>query len=88
MLIIVGTEGLDRSSGLPPYRELARILRDRIERGDLAGKLPGEMTLAAEYQVGKGTIRKALRLLREAGLVETHHGYGSRVVPPEERGGG
>ncbi len=85
--IIVGTEGIDRGSGLPLYLELTRKLRRQIERGELHGAMPSEMELAAQWQVSKTTVRKALRELRRAGLVETYHGHGSRVVPPEERPG-
>jgi GntR family transcriptional regulator len=84
---LVDADGIDRNSGLPPYRELARQLRQQIMSGQLRGRLPSELELAASWRVGKGTVRKALQLLREQGLVETHHGYGSRVLPPEERGG-
>lgn len=87
-VIFVGTDGIDRESGLPPYRELARQLRERIESGELRGRLPTEIELGAQWGVSKTVVRKALALLREAGLVETHHGFGSRVIPPEERQGG
>jgi GntR family transcriptional regulator len=82
---LVDVGGIDRSSGLPPYRELARRLRQQIISGQLRGRLPSEVDLAAQYRVGKGTARKALAILREEGLIETFHGYGSRVLEPEER---
>ena len=84
---LVDADGIDRNSGLPPYRELARQLRQQIISGQLRGRLSSEVDLAADWRVGKGTVRKALRLLREEGLIETHHGYGSRVLPPAERRG-
>lgn len=62
-------------------------MRRRIEAGELTGRLPGEFGLAADYRVGHKTIRRVLGLLREAGLVETQPGVGSRVLPPGERGG-
>ena len=62
-------------------------MRHRIEAGELTGRLPGEFDLAADYRVGHKTMRRVLRLLREAGLVETHPGKGSQVVPPGERKG-
>ena len=85
-VITVGTDGIDRESGLPPYRELARQLQQQIMSGELHGRLPSEIQIAAQWRVSKTVVRKALALLREAGLVETHHGFGSRVLPPGERG--
>jgi GntR family transcriptional regulator len=74
---------IDHESGTPPYRQLAAILRERIESGDLTGKLPAEKRLADEYEVAHGTVRKALDVLRDEGLVRTEPGWGSSVV---ERG--
>jgi GntR family transcriptional regulator len=58
---------------------VAAILRQRIADGELTGRLPGERYMAADYGVAVGTIRKAVALLREEGLVETVHGWGSYV---------
>lgn len=74
---------IDPDAGQPPYRQLAAILRQRIEAGELAGRLPGERYLAQEYGVALGTVRKAIGLLREEGLIETAHGWGSTVRPPD-----
>lgn len=79
-------ERIDHDSGVPPYRQLAAILRTRIEAGEFTGRLPSDRTLAQEYGVATGTVRKAVAVLRDGGLIETAHGWGSRVVPPEERG--
>lgn len=80
-------ETIDPGSGIPPYRQLAAILRQRITQGTLKGRLPGEKTLAQEWNVAVGTVRKALALLREEGLVATAPGWGSSVVAPGEREG-
>jgi GntR family transcriptional regulator len=77
--------GIDYDSGVPPYRQLAAILRARIESGELSGRLPGERMMAQEWDVAHGTVRKALGLLRSEGLVETNQGWGSRVLSAEER---
>ena len=66
---------------MPPYRQLAAILRDQIATGELA---PGAMVppikrLRAEYGVAETTARKAVALLRDEGLVETVTGWGSFV---------
>jgi DNA-binding GntR family transcriptional regulator len=64
----------------PPYRQLAAILRGQIERGELTGRLPGEKTLMQEYGLAMGTVRKAVKLLRDEGLIVTTPGWGSYVA--------
>jgi GntR family transcriptional regulator len=81
---------VDHDLPVPPYRQLAAILRQLIADGELAGRLPGERYLAADYGVAVGTVRKAIAVLRDEGLVETVHGWGSYVHghrPPTAPGG-
>jgi GntR family transcriptional regulator len=73
---------IDHGSAVPLYRQLAAILRDQIIRGQLTGALPPEAGLAGEYEVAVGTLRKALAVLRDEGLLRTYPGRGSEVVPP------
>lgn len=73
---------IDHDSGLPPWRQLAAILRGQIERGELVSRVPSEKTLSQEYGIAHATVRKALALLREEGLIETHPGWGSSVKRP------
>lgn len=82
---------VDHDLPVPPYRQLAAILRAQIRDGELTGRLPGERYMAADYGVAVGTVRKALGLLRDEGLIETVHGWGSYVHghrPPVSPGGG
>ena len=74
----------DNDSAVPPYRQFAAILRDRIASGDLApgAALPSVKTLRQEYGVAETTARKAVGLLRDEGLVETVMGWGSFVAKP------
>jgi DNA-binding GntR family transcriptional regulator len=72
---------IDRSSGTPPWRQLADLLRARIISGELTGRLPSERYIGAEADVALVTVRKALQLLRDEGLIKTEHGWGSSVVP-------
>jgi GntR family transcriptional regulator len=60
------------------YREIAEDLRQRVGRGELAaGKLlPSESELSAEYAASRITVRKALELLRDEGLVDSRQGFG------------
>lgn len=73
--------------GPPPWRQVADDLRRRLGEGEWPGRLPAEKTLAQEYQVAVGTIRKALGQLRREGLIMTDKGWGSYVAgtdPPRQ----
>jgi DNA-binding GntR family transcriptional regulator len=66
----------------PAYRQLARILTERITAGQWrSGPLPSVKSLQEEYGVGRDTVLHAIRLLREAGLVFTVAKRGSYVSP-------
>lgn len=73
---------IHRGAPVPPYRQLAAILRQQIEDGTLPAesKLPSILDLAASYEVGSVTVRKAIALLKAEGLVVTVGGYGTFVV--------
>jgi len=79
----VDVEKIDPDSDVPPYRQLASILRDLIASGEISGRLPSEKDLMATYELAAGTVRKSLALLREAGLIHTVHGWGSYTGPGE-----
>jgi DNA-binding GntR family transcriptional regulator len=72
---------IDRDLPVPPYRQLADVLRTEITEGRLNGRLPGERRLAQEYDVAINTVRKAIAILREEGRIESVHGLGSFAVP-------
>lgn len=77
------TDGINHAGGLPPYRQLAAVLRRRIEGGELTRRLPSQRALAQQYGCSESTVKKALALLRESGHVRTHQGWGSEVLGPE-----
>jgi len=77
--------GIDYDSHVPPYRQLAPILRGRISSGEITGKMPGERSLQQETGMAIVTVRKAVRVLRDEGLVRTVPGWGTYVIPPDER---
>ena len=72
---------VDHGSATAPYRQIAAILRGRIERGEYeAGqRLPGIKDLMDEYGVAHLTANKALRLLVTEGLAELSPGRGFYV---------
>ena len=65
----------------PKYRIIADELRNQIQNGNYsdAKVLPTEFTLAEEYQVSRQTIRQALSLLVEQGMIEKRQGSGSHI---------
>jgi DNA-binding FadR family transcriptional regulator len=73
---------IDRSSGVPLYRQVASDLRAKIEDGALApgAELLPEARLADEYDVGREVIRDALATLRSDGLIVTVRGRPSCVA--------
>ncbi|HEX6228558.1 MAG TPA: GntR family transcriptional regulator [Solirubrobacterales bacterium] len=54
------------------YEQLAALLRERITSGDLreGDRLPSETALAKQAGVSRSTVREALRILEQSGLVE------------------
>ena len=75
---------IDHEGPTPLYRQLAEILRGQIEAGELAPgrSIPSEAVLTRRYGVARGTARKAVGVLRDAGLVSFVFGRGTFVVPP------
>ncbi len=71
------------------YERLADHLEGRIRSGEFppGSRLPGEVALREEYVVSLSSVRSAMRLLRERGLVRTRAPLGTfvvRVLPPAE----
>jgi GntR family transcriptional regulator len=83
------TSSLDPTSDRPVYKQIADHLRTAIERGRLreGDQLPSEAQLMDYYGVARMTIRNAMRLLQDEGLVTAEHGKGSYVRrrPPVRR---
>lgn len=74
---------IDATSSVPFYRQLATLIERRIAAGDPArGRpLPSVARLAAEYGVAIGTVRHALRVLAERGVVHVVDGKGTYPGP-------
>ena len=71
----------------PLYRQLASLLRDEIDSGARTTNelLPSERDLAIQYSMSRDTVRKAIRLLEEQGILYSDHGRGTFVAPPSVR---
>jgi GntR family phosphonate transport system transcriptional regulator len=74
----------DMGSGVALWRQVA----DGIERGIAEGRyaagerLPGETEIAEIYRVNRHTVRRALAVLAERGLVRAERGSGTYVEAP------
>jgi GntR family transcriptional regulator len=67
----------------PKYLRIYTELRDRITGGQwpAGAALPSQRELADEFGVSMMTLRQALQLLADEGLVGTRHGLGTYVAP-------
>jgi len=77
---------LEEADPRPLWQQLAELLRGRIERGELAGRLEAETALAQHYGVSRDTVRRALACLARDGLIRSTRGRGTFVLPPNQRG--
>jgi GntR family transcriptional regulator len=73
---------VDYDSAVAPYRQVAAILRQRIESGQYAPgrRLPSVSDLVQEFGVARTTAAKTLRLLVAEGLAELSPGMGYYVT--------
>ena len=73
----------------PRYIQLARKLRADILADKFAGEadFPTESALCKKHGVSRFTVREALRVLQDEGLIARKRGSGTTVRPPSARGG-
>jgi DNA-binding GntR family transcriptional regulator len=75
------------------YELVADHIEARIRAGEIppGARLPGEQALRQEYGIALSTVRKAMGLLRDRGLITTRPAKGSyvrREIPPPVNDGG
>jgi GntR family transcriptional regulator len=82
-------ETIDPSSDRAVYKQIADHLRAAIGNGRLreGNQLPSEAQLMSHYGVARMTVRNALRILQDEGLITAEHGRGVyvRARPPVRR---
>lgn len=73
---------VDHDSNVPPYKQVAAILREQIESGALGPRqrLPSIAGLVQEYGIARTTAAKALKVLVDEGLAEVVPGWGTYVT--------
>lgn len=67
---------------IPLYKEMYQSIKKKIEdelykKGTL---LPTEEQLRMEYNASRTTVRRAIALLQEEGLIKVQQGYGTEVI--------
>ena len=79
---------VDRTDPTPLHEQVAAHIRRSIAEGDArAGdRLPPARDIAAVLDVNIDTVLRALRQLREEGLLEFRRGLGVRVAGTPEQG--
>ncbi len=68
---------------MPVYLQLAAVLRSMIESGEIPPdrSLPSVKSMMQTYGVAQGTAERAVRILKDEGLVRTVIGKGVYVKP-------
>lgn len=76
---------IDRDSYEPAYLQLANILRKQISEGVFrpGDQLPSESQLCRRYTISPMTVRRAINLLSDQGVVHTAQGRGTFVAALE-----
>jgi GntR family transcriptional regulator len=74
---------IDKARFEPAYAQLATILRKQIAEGlyPPGDKIPSESSISKEYGVALMTVRQAIGVLTEQGLLERIQGTGTFVKP-------
>jgi GntR family transcriptional regulator len=81
-------ESIDRSDPTPLHDQVAGQIRRAIADGEAkpGERLPPARDLAAVMGVNTNTVLRAMRVLREEGLLEFRRGHGIRVAGTPQRG--
>ncbi|BFM07499.1 GntR family transcriptional regulator [Halioxenophilus aromaticivorans] len=76
---------LKEKTNVPLYVQVARTLKEEIVAGvyPVGTLLPTEEALCERFSVSRYTVREALRILRDDGLVASRRGAGTSVIPPQ-----
>lgn len=72
---------IDHAGEVPAYLQLAAILRTQIQSGELRPRqpIPSKRTLVERYEIARGTVDKAVTVLKSEGLIITVPGKGLYV---------
>jgi DNA-binding FadR family transcriptional regulator len=83
-----GSDGLFRPArSRRTFEDATEQIVEAIKAGDLqvGDRLPSERTLSTEMQISRPTLRQAIRLLSDAGIVEVKPGPGGGMIVRSDR---
>jgi len=78
---------LSETSTVPLHVQLRMIIEKEIQKGAFNEKIPSERLLMERFQVSRSTVREAVSLLCQEGVLEKKHGRGTYIkscTPVEE----
>ena len=78
---------MNASLPLSKYHQIYLVLREQLQEGRFVHGLPGELELARQFNVGRVTMRRALKQLVDEGLIVREVGRGTRTTTRAEQGG-
>ncbi len=70
---------IDPDSAMPPYEQVAVMLRDEIAEGTLSGRVPSIHTISQHHGVSHRTAARALSILKGEGRIVSVPGKGHYV---------
>lgn len=78
--------GINRDSHAPLYIQLRNKLKSKIEQGhyNVGDLIPSEKVLMSRYEVGRATVREAMKLLAAEGYLDKRQGIGTFVTKPHK----
>jgi GntR family transcriptional regulator len=80
---------IDGDSFVPAYVQLGQILEEGILKGKLrpGQRIPSESKLGEAFGLSRMTVRRAISLLADGGLLRSEQGRGTFVINPRTEGG-
>ena len=76
------TPVIDPDSAVPPYEQVAKMLRDEIAQGTMTGRIPSAHTIAEHHQVSHRVAARALEILQGEGMIENVPGEDMSSATP------
>ena len=73
---------IDPDSAVPPYEQVAKMLRDEIAEGTLTSRIPSVHTIAEHHHVSHRVAARALEMLKGEGMIVSEPGEGDFVRHP------
>ncbi len=74
---------IDPDSAVPPYEQVAKMLRDEIAQGTLVGRIPSVHTISEHHHVSHRVAARALEILEGEGMIVSVPGQGHVVRHPQ-----